>query len=43
VCVTASGGATLFKHGDSVQSAIKRADSLMYISKASGRNRITVG
>jgi diguanylate cyclase (GGDEF)-like protein/PAS domain S-box-containing protein len=43
ICVTASGGATLFKHGDSVQSAIKRADGLMYVSKASGRNRITVG
>jgi diguanylate cyclase (GGDEF)-like protein/PAS domain S-box-containing protein len=43
ICVTASGGATLFKHGDSAEVAIKRADELMYVSKASGRNRITLG
>ena len=41
--VTASVGATLFQAGDSVQGAIKRSDELMYISKASGGNRITVG
>jgi diguanylate cyclase (GGDEF)-like protein/PAS domain S-box-containing protein len=43
ICVTVSGGATLFQHGDSVRGAVKRADELMYVSKASGRNRITVG
>jgi diguanylate cyclase (GGDEF)-like protein/PAS domain S-box-containing protein len=43
ICVTVSVGATLFKHGDSVQVAVKRADELMYVSKTSGRNRITVG
>jgi len=43
ICVSVSVGATLFKHGDSVQVAVKRADELMYLSKASGRNRITVG
>lgn len=41
--VTVSIGATLVIHGDSDQSAVKRADGLMYKSKTSGRNRITIG
>ena len=43
VKVTVSVGATLLHRGDSDQSAIKRADELMYQSKASGRNRTTLG
>lgn len=41
--ITASVGATLIKAGDSAQSAIKRADELMYKSKRYGRNRVTLG
>lgn len=41
--ITASVGATLIKAGDSDQSAVKRADELMYKSKSSGRNRVTLG
>jgi diguanylate cyclase (GGDEF)-like protein/PAS domain S-box-containing protein len=41
--VTVSVGATLINHGDSEQSAIKRADELMYKSKMSGRNQTTLG
>ena len=41
--VTISLGATFMKDGDSEQSAIKRADELMYKSKMSGRNRVTIG
>jgi diguanylate cyclase (GGDEF)-like protein/PAS domain S-box-containing protein len=41
--ITASVGATLIKAGDSEQSAIKRADDLMYASKAAGRNQVTLG
>jgi diguanylate cyclase (GGDEF)-like protein/PAS domain S-box-containing protein len=40
--VTVSLGATLMKQGDSDQSVIKRADELMYRSKMSGRNRVTL-
>ena len=43
VPVTISIGATLIVNGDSTESAIKRADQLMYLSKANGRNRTTVG
>jgi diguanylate cyclase (GGDEF)-like protein len=39
--VTASMGATLLLPADSSQSAIARADKLMYESKTGGRNRIT--
>ena len=38
--VTISLGATLVKKGDTVDSLIKRADSLLYQSKAAGRNRV---
>lgn len=43
VPVTISVGATLIVNGDSTESAIKRADQLMYLSKANGRNRTTLG
>jgi diguanylate cyclase (GGDEF)-like protein/PAS domain S-box-containing protein len=43
VPVTTSVGATLIVNGDSTETAIKRADQLMYLSKANGRNRTTVG
>jgi diguanylate cyclase (GGDEF)-like protein/PAS domain S-box-containing protein len=41
--VTVSVGATLLQTGDSAESAIKRADELMYRSKNSGRNQTTLG
>jgi diguanylate cyclase (GGDEF)-like protein len=41
--ITVSVGATIIKADDSGQAAIKRADELMYKSKADGRDRITVG
>ncbi len=40
--ITVLLGGTLMKSGDSEQSAIKRADELMYRSKMSGRNRVTL-
>ncbi len=43
VQVTGSIGATLISHGDSAISAIQRADTLLYKSKMSRRNRITLG
>jgi len=43
IYVTVSVGATLVTREDSIYEAIKRADQLMYVSKSSGRNRITVG
>jgi diguanylate cyclase (GGDEF)-like protein len=41
--VTLSIGATLVDDNDTLESLVKRADSLMYDSKHSGRNRVTVG
>jgi diguanylate cyclase (GGDEF)-like protein/PAS domain S-box-containing protein len=41
--ITVSLGATVMKAGDSGQSVIKRADELMYRSKTTGRNRVTLG
>lgn len=41
--VTASLGATLLQNGESAESAIQRADQLMYKSKIAGRNRTTLG
>jgi diguanylate cyclase (GGDEF)-like protein/PAS domain S-box-containing protein len=43
ISVTVSVGATLVTREDSIHDAIKRADQLMYVSKSSGRNRITIG
>lgn len=40
--VTVSMGATLFRDGDTMESLIKRADTLMYDSKHAGRNRLTI-
>ncbi|HCD71309.1 MAG TPA: sensor domain-containing diguanylate cyclase, partial [Thermovirga lienii] len=40
---TISIGATLFQDEDTMESVIKRADDLLYESKRSGRNRVTVG
>lgn len=39
--VTVSIGATMSREGDSAETVIKRADRLMYLSKAAGRNRIS--
>lgn len=41
--VTISVGATLVEGGDTVESLIKRADTLLYQSKEAGRNRLTLG
>ena len=41
--VTVSLGATSMKEGDTIESLIKRADTLLYESKRTGRNRLTLG
>ncbi len=43
ISVTASIGATVLGHSDSVESAVRRADELMYQSKRSGGDRTTAG
>jgi diguanylate cyclase (GGDEF)-like protein/PAS domain S-box-containing protein len=43
VSVTASIGATVLSHADTAESAIRRADELMYQSKRSGGDRTTAG
>jgi diguanylate cyclase (GGDEF)-like protein/PAS domain S-box-containing protein len=43
VSVTISVGATLLTNSDSIESAIKRADELLYSGKSNGRNRTTAG
>jgi len=43
LAVTVSMGATVFKDGDTARSVVERADALLYESKASGRNRLTLG
>jgi diguanylate cyclase (GGDEF)-like protein/PAS domain S-box-containing protein len=43
ISVTASIGATMAKPGDSFESILKRADTLLYASKQNGRNRCTFG
>lgn len=43
LCVTISIGATLINQNDTIESLIKRADTLMYKSKAAGRNCLTTG
>ncbi len=41
--VTISVGATLVSENDTMESLIKRADKLLYKSKAAGRNCLTMG
>ncbi|MFZ5909197.1 MAG: diguanylate cyclase [Chloroflexota bacterium] len=41
--VTISIGGTLICPDDTLESLIDRADKLMYISKTTGRNRVTIG
>jgi len=41
--VTISIGATLANENDTIDTLIKRADTLMYKSKAAGRNCLTIG
>ncbi len=41
--VTISIGATIVQPGDTMESALKRADTLLYQSKHAGRNRVTLG
>ena len=41
--VTVSIGGTLVNKGDTIDGLIKRADTLMYKSKAAGRNCLTIG
>jgi diguanylate cyclase (GGDEF)-like protein/PAS domain S-box-containing protein len=41
--VTVSMGATLLRAGDSPSTLVRRADALMYESKAAGRDRVSVG
>jgi len=43
VNITISIGATIVSEEDTAESIIKRADMLMYESKESGRNRLTLG
>jgi diguanylate cyclase (GGDEF)-like protein/PAS domain S-box-containing protein len=43
LAVTVSGGATLAQVDDTMETLIKRADSLMYESKLAGRNTVTFG
>lgn len=40
--VTISIGATLSRDDDTVESIVKRADEMMYISKRDGKNKVTV-
>ena len=40
--VTISVGATLAVREDTIQSLMKRADNLMYASKKSGKNKVTI-
>jgi diguanylate cyclase (GGDEF)-like protein/PAS domain S-box-containing protein len=41
--VTISIGATVAGESDTIETLMRRADSLMYHSKAAGRNRVTMG
>ena len=41
--VTVSVGVTISKNDDTVDSLLNRADTLMYVSKRNGRNRVTFG
>ncbi len=41
--ITVSIGATMILENDDIDSILKRADALLYESKKSGRNRLTLG
>jgi diguanylate cyclase (GGDEF)-like protein len=41
--VSVSVGATLVRENDSMDTLLKRADTLLYESKRKGRNRLTIG
>ena len=43
ISVSVSLGATLSRHDDTLESVLKRVDTLMYESKAKGRNQFTLG
>ena len=43
ISFTISIGATLIEKGDSAESAMKRGDRLMYLSKSWGRNQTAIG
>lgn len=43
ISATISIGATLFREDDTMESLLKRADALLYHSKQSGRNRVSIG
>jgi len=43
ISVTISIGATISRIGDKLKEMITRSDSLMYQSKKTGRNKITIG
>ncbi len=43
ITVTVSVGATLLDKEDTLESITQRTDSLLYQSKQSGKNQITVG
>jgi diguanylate cyclase (GGDEF)-like protein/PAS domain S-box-containing protein len=41
--ITLSMGGTLVQNADNMDTLLRRADSLLYISKSAGRNRLTIG
>jgi diguanylate cyclase (GGDEF)-like protein/PAS domain S-box-containing protein len=43
LCLTISAGGTLSEPYESHEAVIKRADKMLYASKAAGRNRVTIG
>jgi diguanylate cyclase (GGDEF)-like protein len=43
LAVTISIGGTLLSPSDTPELLVQRADALMYMSKQTGRNRITIG
>jgi len=41
--ISISTGATIARRSDTLESVVKRADTLMYLSKREGRNFVTIG